>query len=114
MFSQEELKQIHRRKQVIVARSDQLRSECGEIWGSVGRRTRRVGSFFNRFPHVPAVVSVVSSAAVTFLASRYLPRQRYLRPLLALARLPAGAADRDRQLQSPEKPAGPADAPSCR
>lgn len=40
MFSQRELAQIKRRKRSLVAHSDRLRTQSGEIWGAAGRRTK--------------------------------------------------------------------------
>lgn len=83
MFSQEELKQIHRRKKVVVARSDLLRGEGGQAWAALERRMAGVESRFAAVRRIPPAVYMASFAALSVLRRRYAPRHKLLGPIFS-------------------------------
>lgn len=85
MFSQKELKEIHRRKQVVVARNDLLREECAEIWSGLGRRTWPIERRLNILGRVPPGLFLAASAGLEALRRQVVPEKKYLRPVFAAA-----------------------------
>lgn len=87
MFSKRELSPIERKKKAIVARSDLLREECGEMWAAASWRTRRVQRAISARTGLPPAVTAVATSALMLLRARYLPRRRYLAPVFSVAAL---------------------------
>lgn len=85
MFPQKELNRIERRKKAIIAHSDILREECGEIFSAVSRRAQRVEQSLGGGRSIHPVVAVVVTTGLLFLKARYLPKRKYLAPLFSMA-----------------------------
>ncbi len=94
MFSGEKLTAIERRKRTIVARSDLLRAECGEIWNAAGRRVASSEPMrkFRRFS--PLAVGV-SLAALGLVRTKFAARNRFLGAACSAAGFALTAMRRD-------------------
>jgi hypothetical protein len=74
-----------RRKQVLKARGDLLRQECGEIWGALGRR---IVPAVNRLPilrSIPPPVFSAFVAAIRLVRQQLAPRHRAVGSVLSVA-----------------------------
>jgi hypothetical protein len=90
MFSRGELAQIRRRKRSLIAHSDRLRTQSGEIWGAAERRTkaaenRRLG----RVTWVRPLLSYGATIGLFILKQKNWPGrpQRWLSPVLSTINL---------------------------
>jgi|GEM_PF-5164027 len=81
MFSQKELKQIRRRKRVVIARSDLLREEGGQIWDAFERRGVGFGRNLVFIQQIPPAAFMASFAGLAVLRRHYEPRHKYLKPV---------------------------------
>jgi hypothetical protein len=85
MFSQKELREIDRRKQVVVARSDLLREECEAIWGALGRRVTPAVSGLRFLRHIPPTAFSIALGGLAVVKQRYASRSRLVGPALSVA-----------------------------
>lgn len=95
MFSGKKLSAIQRRKRTIVARSDLLRAECGEVWDAAERRVVSTGPF-RKLRRLSPLAVAISLAGLSFARTKLLARHRVLGAACSVAGAALMAARRER------------------
>lgn len=91
MFLPKKLKGIQRRKRLIIARSDLLREETGELWdAATRRRVVQAGTLQKLRPYSP-IIFTVSLAALSLTRAKFAPRNRYVGRACSVAGFVLGA-----------------------
>jgi hypothetical protein len=85
MFSEKELKTLQRRKQVIVARGDLLRLECGQMWRAIGRRTATLDGRVEKVREIPPAAFAAAATGLSYLKRQYGPRKKVVQAALSVA-----------------------------